>query len=195
LKQYAFFLHATKTSVLCEFLNILNMHIVNFASNIKSELIHLACNSKLNGNRSLLSLPLSDSLVLFKSLGFKIPNYYHVNDISKSIAEATNTEGRVLYYVTNKGETYGMQKEKTNEYILLRAGRQIIMYNICKKTHTLNFVKCIGDLQKRYAKINTWLGLSRTDIYLWNYEMECFIRWLADKIAIFSFKIFVHHIP
>ena len=192
VRLLSFMAHTGFTAVL-ELLQPKNQHIVNL-SHLPAPVLRfitwVPCD--VGGKNCICSLPPNIAIDLASYLCLPTANYslIHIADLPKELAavrSCTQSEGVVLYFLNSCQEVIGLIKFKTIWYILLRAVREILKFNINqvnKKRAKYPEAKTKGSelIGKRFYRVNKSLKLSEHCFLSWQEICIDFFRWVMDLL-------------
>ncbi|XP_037784031.1 uncharacterized protein LOC119580142 [Penaeus monodon] len=185
------FLHHTKCTAVCEILQPNYQHIVNLSYLEEPQLNVITFTSTLSNENelSLTALPPHYTLEVLSVLGFQTPSYSTVlpKDMAShqhKVKTLLNSEGEVLYYINDKGDTIGMAKVKSMWYVMMRALREkaIFCFLGAKRRQNWSLESMIRLMKKRFEEIQEWLNFSDEYLNKWKNLGALFLKWLEKEI-------------
>nr|XP_027235023.1 uncharacterized protein LOC113826353 [Penaeus vannamei] len=185
------FLHHTKCTAVCEILQPNYQHIVNLSYLEEPQLNVITFTSTLSNEKelSLTALPPHYTLEVLSLLGFHSPSFSTVlpKDMAShqhKVKRLLDSEGEVLYYINDEGETIGMAKVKSMWYVMMRALREkaIFCFLGAKRRQNWSLESMIRLMKKRFDEIQEWLNISDEYLNKWKNLGELFLKWLEKEI-------------
>ncbi|XP_047471215.1 uncharacterized protein LOC125026669 [Penaeus chinensis] len=185
------FLHHTKCTAVCEILQPNYQHIVDLSYLEEPQLNVITFTSTLGNENesSLTALPPHYTLEVLSILGFQTPSFSTVlpRDMGShqhKVKRLLNSEGEVLYFINEKGETIGMAKVKSMWYVMMRALREkaIFCFLGAKRRQNWSLESMIRLTRKRFEEIQEWLNFSEEYLNKWKNLGALFLKWLEKEI-------------
>ena len=187
------FLAHTGFTAIFELLQPQNQHIVNLSHlpvPILKFITWVPCD--MGGKNCICSLPPSIAIDLASYLCLPTANYslIEIAELPRELAavrSSTQCEGVVLYFLNGNQEVIGLIKFKSIWYILLRAVREILKFQISqvnKKRAKYAEAKANGSelIGKRFYRINKCLKLSKESFLSWQDICIQFFKWVMDLL-------------
>ncbi|KAI6646384.1 hypothetical protein LOD99_12504 [Oopsacas minuta] len=185
------FMSHTGFTAVCELLQPNNQHIVNLSylsAPVIKFITWVPCD--IGGVNTICSLPPNIAIDLATYLSLPAAKYslIQIAELPAELASVRaykQSEGVVLYFTNSKQEVIGLMKFKSIWYILLRAVREIIKYQMNQiskgklKSHQAK-INGTESIEKRFKRINKSLNLNRGSYLAWQDICTDFLEWVID---------------
>ncbi|BFZ19863.1 hypothetical protein BsWGS_22901 [Bradybaena similaris] len=189
------FLCVTRLTAVFEILSPLHQHVEDLSYLNKPILQFIAwttTNLEPMPEHHLCAFPPHVGIEIAKALGLSAVEYEllgpsHLLDKMKQIRQGYQFEGEVLYFLDNGNHVIGLLKKKTVWYIICRALREKARSSgaaMIKQRRLFSVAKSVKQVEQRLNEIQSWLGLSDSEINQWKNIGIAFLKWTIKQMEL-----------
>ncbi len=194
--ELAHFLDSTQCTVVCEFMQTDNQHIVKIHYDKLVCLFMTPPPSKKEMHLTLVHPKIA--LPFLKMYDFDVVFYeeisYRIEEIHKKVIKnRINSEGMVLYYTNKNDKVIGMLKEKTIDYTYKRALRQQAINSYFK--HYYPIEQILPSFRRRINEVSDFLCVDDEVREKWFNISDNMVEWLVATQNIQDREQFIKKYP
>ncbi|CAG5116512.1 unnamed protein product [Candidula unifasciata] len=186
------FLTVTRLTAVFEILSPLHQHVEDLSflkKPILQFIVWTTTDLEPKPEHHLCAFPPHIGIEIARTLGLTTVGYEllkpsQVLDKMKQIRQGYQFEGEVLYFLDSGNHVIGLLKKKTVWYIICRAIREKARASasgMIKQKCVFSITKSVRQVEQRLSEIQSWLGLSDSEITQWKNVGISFLKWTIKQ--------------